>query len=133
MKQAGHNPEIVFSPASEQGAYDTARVLFDDEDPPTAVFAGHDTLALGVLRAIADRGWTVDDVSVVGYDNIDLAGHPLISLTTVDQFGVEMGRTAIDLLMERIRDNRTSPKHHRTKPQLRVRNSSRPPRSSGSS
>lgn len=129
MKQAGHNPQIVYSPASEQGAYDTAKALLDDEHPPTAVFAGNDTLAIGVLRAIADRGLTADDVSVVGYDNIDLAAHPLISLTTVDQFGVEMGRTAIDLLMERIRDNRTNPKHHRTKPQLRIRKSSRPVRS----
>jgi len=59
------------------------------------------------------------------YDEIDLARHTLISLTTVDQFGVRMGCTAIHLLMERIRDGRTKPKHHRIKPQLRIRNSSR--------
>ena len=64
-----------------------------------------------------------------GYDGIDLAWHPLISLTTVDQFGVEMGVAATELLMERIRDGRRIPKHHRLEPQLRVRGSSRPIRS----
>jgi LacI family transcriptional regulator len=47
----------------------------------------------------------------VGCDNINLAGHPLISLTTVDQFAFEMGAAAIELLKERIRDGR-SPRHH---------------------
>jgi LacI family transcriptional regulator len=86
-------------------------------------------LAIGVLRAIAELGLDAEDVSVVGYDNINLAGHPLISLTTVDQFGFEVGVIAIDLLMERIRDGRRSPRHHQFDPQLRIRNSSRPIRS----
>lgn len=62
----------------------------------------------------------------MGYDNIDLAAHPLISLTSVDQFGLDMGKTAIELLMGRIRDDRTDPIHHRTQPALRVRGSSKP-------
>lgn len=61
----------------------------------------------------------------VGHDDIDLARNPLISLTTIDQLGVKAGKTAIDLLMERIRDGRTTPKHHRIQPKLRIRNSSR--------
>ena len=105
------------------------RTLLGGGNPPTAIFAGHDTLAIGVLRAIAELGLDAEDVSVVGYDNINLAGHPLISLTTVDQFGVEMGVTAIELLMERIRDERRSPRHHQLAPQLRIRNSTRPVRS----
>ncbi|HEY5842764.1 MAG TPA: LacI family DNA-binding transcriptional regulator [Mycobacterium sp.] len=125
MDEAGLEPHVVFTPASEHDAYDTARTLLEAHDPATAIFAGNDTLAIGALRAIADLGRTADDVSVVGYDNIDLAAHPLISLTSVDQFGVQMGKTAIDLLMERIRDGRSDPKHHRIDPELRIRNSSR--------
>jgi Periplasmic binding protein-like domain len=49
---------------------------------PTAIFAGHDQLAIGVLRAIAELGLGAEDVSVVGHDNINLAAHPRISLTT---------------------------------------------------
>ena len=125
MEKAGQEPHVVYTPASEHDAYDTARTLLEEGNPPTAIFAGNDTLAIGALRAIADRDWSADDVSVVGYDNIDLARHPLISLTSVDQFGFEMGMTAIDLLMERIRDGRTQPTHHRIDPQLRIRDSSR--------
>jgi LacI family transcriptional regulator len=129
MEQAGLQPQVVYSQASEQDAHQAARTLLEGSNPPTAIFAGHDTLAIGVLRAIAELGLDAEDVSVVGYDNISLAGHPLISLTTVDQFGVEMGAAAIQLLMERIRDGRSSPRHHQLDPQLRIRNSSRPIRS----
>jgi LacI family transcriptional regulator len=66
-----------------------------------------------------------NDVSVVGYDDIDLAGHPLISLTTVDQFGIEMGVVGAELLMERIREGRGGPRHIQLDPELRIRGSSR--------
>jgi LacI family transcriptional regulator len=129
MEQAGREPQVVYSQTSEQEAYEAARTLLKGSNPPTAIFAGHDTLAIGVLRAVAELGLDAEDVSVVGYDNINLAGHPLISLTTVDQFAFEMGAVAIELLMERIRDGRRSPRHHQFDPQLRIRNSSRPIRS----
>jgi LacI family transcriptional regulator, galactose operon repressor len=129
MKQAGRKPQVVYSRSSEQEAYEAARTLLEGSSRPTAIFAGHDQLAIGVLRAIAELGLDAEDVSVVGYDNISLAGHPLISLTTVDQFGVEMGAASIELLMERIRDGRRTPRHHQLDPQLRIRNSSRPLRS----
>jgi LacI family transcriptional regulator len=125
MEQAGLEPQVVYSEASEHDAFDSTKTLLKASPPPTAIFAGNDTLAIGVLRAIATAGLSAQEVSVVGYDDIDLARHPLISLTTVDQFGVKAGKTAIDLLMERIQDGRTDPKHHRIKPRLRIRNSSR--------
>lgn len=126
MEQAGLEARVVFSGAAEHDAYDATRAILGEESGPTAIFAGNDTLAIGVLRAIADQGLSVRDVSVVGYDNIDLAEHPLISLTSVDQYGLDMGKTAIELLMERIRDDRTEAIHHRIQPALRVRGSSRP-------
>lgn len=129
MEQAGYEPRVVYSEASEKDTYEAARTLLEGSNPPTAILAGHDTLAISALRAVADLGLHADDVSVVGYDNIDLARHPLISLTTVDQFGVETGEAAIELLMERIRDGRSSPRHHRIDPLLRIRGSSRAIRS----
>jgi LacI family transcriptional regulator len=109
---------------TQHEAYLAARGLLTTEKPPTAIFAGHDVLAMGVLRATAELGR--DDVSVVGYDDIPIAGHPLISLTTVDQFGVEMGAMAIELLMSRIRDGRSEPERREIQPELRVRGSSKP-------
>jgi LacI family transcriptional regulator, galactose operon repressor len=124
MAEAGFAPQVAYTSSDEHEAYLAARGLLTTKKPPTAIFAGHDVLAMGVLRATAELG--MDDISVVGYDNIPIADHPLISLTTVDQFGVEMGTTAIELLMNRIRDGRTSPQHHETQPELRIRRSSKP-------
>jgi hypothetical protein len=130
-------------PAVRKSSYHSARVKGMSEPSAAAVtrsgvvvprttcmFAGWRVIqavaiAIGVLRAIADLGLEADDVSVVGYDDIELARHPLISLTTVDNFGVEMGVAAVELLMERISDGRRIAKHHRLDPQLRIRRSSR--------
>ena len=125
MARAGCEPRTVYAP-TEPDAYDLARALLQDDDSPTAIFAAHDTLALEVLRAAADDA-RLDDVSVVGYDDTEQSRHPLISLTTVDQFGVDAGRTASELLMERIRGERTDARHVQIEPRLRCRRSTRKP------
>jgi LacI family transcriptional regulator len=104
-------------------AYAAAKVLLKDEDRPTAIFAGHDELALGVLRAVTESG---SDVSVVGYDDVPLASHPLLSLTTIDQPGAAMGARAVRMLLERLA-GRTEALHETFTPVLRIRNSTRPP------
>ncbi|MCR2783546.1 MULTISPECIES: LacI family DNA-binding transcriptional regulator [unclassified Microbacterium] len=124
MVQRGLTPHVVYSEAAEGSAYLSARRLLEDNDALTAIFAGNDTLAIGALRAVTERGLTAGDVSVVGYDNIELASHPLVSLTTVDQFGIQTGETAVELLMERINQTRTEPRHVQLHPQLVVRKSS---------
>jgi LacI family transcriptional regulator len=125
MADAGAVPWVAYTDSGEQGAYEAARRLLQADPPPTAIFAGHDVLALEVLRAVADLGLDERDVSVVGYDDIDLARHPLISLTTVHAPSVEMGALAVDLLLERIRDGRRTPKQYEFTPELRARRSSR--------
>lgn len=124
MAEAGFTPQVTYIASDQHEAYVAARVLLTAENPPTAIFASHDMLAMGVLRATAELGR--DDISVVGYDDIPVAGQPLISLTTVDQFGVEMGAMAVESLMIRIRHGQTSPQHHEIQPELRVRHSSKP-------
>ena len=102
----------------------TAELLARAE-PPTAIFAGHDDIAIAVLAGVADSGRT-GQVSVVGYDNTALAAHPLISLTSVDQSGVEMGAQAVTMLLERIQ-GRTEHREHLVTPSLQVRGSTSPP------
>jgi LacI family transcriptional regulator len=128
MRRDGLEERVELCLAFEDDAYRLVRRILESEDRPTAIFAGHDTLAIGALRAIGDLGLTSEDVSVAGYDDIDLAGHPYVSLTTVDQFGSAMGRAAATLLLERIGDGRTEPRSHQTLPELRVRDSTRPAR-----
>lgn len=129
MHGAGLEPTIRYVGPTERAAEEATAELLSSPRPPTAIFAGHDTLAIGVLRAVADAGLGPSEVSVVGYDDIEIAGHPLVSLTTVDQHGTEAGRQAIRLLLERI-NGRTAPRHERFTPELRARRSSAPrPRS----
>lgn len=74
--------------------------LLDVPDRPTAVFAGNDEQALGVYRALHDRGMRVpEDVSVVGFDDMPFAAWVTPALTTVRQPLREMGRTAAKMLL----------------------------------
>ncbi|MEY9214992.1 LacI family DNA-binding transcriptional regulator [Thermobifida halotolerans] len=70
--------------------------LFDLAEPPTAVFAASDQMALGVYEALRRRGLRVpDDVSVVGFDDLPQARWSSPPLTTVRQPLAEMGRLAV--------------------------------------
>ncbi|WP_255954938.1 LacI family DNA-binding transcriptional regulator [Streptomyces odontomachi] len=117
--------QVVRTGQTEADARLATLALLAGPDRPTAVFAGHDQLAVGALAAITELGLPPGEVSLVGYDNIDLAGHPAISLTTVDQSGTEMGRQAITMLLERIA-GRTEPRRHTITPVLHVRRSTAP-------
>ncbi|MGP3962416.1 LacI family DNA-binding transcriptional regulator [Nonomuraea sp. 3N208] len=130
MREHNLAGEIAVATTSytEEGGYDGARELLGRSPRPTAIFAGSDEAALGVLAALHEAGLSVPgDVSVAGYDNTKLAAHPNIALTTVNQDGVVMGRTAGRLLLERI-EGRTSAAHFSVIPSLVVRRSTASPR-----
>jgi LacI family transcriptional regulator len=124
MAEAGLADLADYAPIEpgEDGALLAARKLLGRANPPTAVFAGHDDIAMDVLAAIAETGRTRTDVSVVGYDNTDLAAHPLIDLTSVDQAGAVMGAQAVGMLLERLA-GRTESRQYTVTPSLRVRSS----------
>lgn len=126
MRDAGLSDviRVVRTGMTEESArLDTLALL--DEERPTAIFVGNDELALGTLRAVGEQGLTPAEVSVVGYDDVDIASHPAISLTTVNQSGEAMGERAIRLLLERIA-GRTEPTNFSVEPTLKVRGSTRP-------
>ena len=129
MEDAGFADSIrvVRTGLDEEAArLDTLALL--DEEVPTAIFVGNDELALGTLRALSEYGRSPDEVSVVGYDDVDIASYPAISLTTVNQAGEAMGERAIRLLLERIQ-GRTDATHFSVEPSLKIRGSTRPARS----
>jgi len=130
MRGAGLSAEIrIARTGLDEEAARAATFRLLDEDMPTAIFAGHDELALGAQRALAERGLGPDDVSIVGYDDVDIASHPAISLTSVDQSGELMGERAIELLLERLK-GRSEPTHVTVQPVLKTRASVRPARQS---
>jgi LacI family transcriptional regulator len=72
---------------------------------PTAIVAGNDLMALGVIQAAAEMGLRVpEDLAVVGFDDIQLSGHWAIQLTTMAQQKTEMGRLAVAWTLEIIQD-----------------------------
>lgn len=96
-------------------------------DPPTAVFAANDQLALGLLRAFAEAGLRVPgDVSVVGFDDVDGSANFWPPLTTVRQEFGPLGRRCVELLLAAIAGEATEPAL--VEPHLVVRASSGPPR-----
>lgn len=69
------------------------------EEGPTAMYVTSDTTAIGLVRAAFELDIAVPErLSIVGYDDIDIARHIVPPLTTVSQHGVEMGRAAARLL-----------------------------------
>jgi DNA-binding LacI/PurR family transcriptional regulator len=113
---------------TEDGGRQGVTALFSGGRTPTAIFAANDLSAIGTLSALAERGIRVPaDVSVVGYDNTALAAVRHIHLTTVDQPRPEMGRTAVALLLERLKEGRVEARHVLMPPSLVVRSSTAPP------
>lgn len=127
MKERGLEPSIIVTEYTEDGGYRGALTALAQDPPPTAIFAGTDVVALGVLRATHELGLTVPgDLSIVGADNLPIGALPQISLTTIDPSGRLNGSTSARLLRERI-EGREKPITHAITPSLVVRGSTAPP------
>jgi DNA-binding LacI/PurR family transcriptional regulator len=113
----------------EAGAAAARAMLAEPElELPTAVFAANDMVAAGLLGGFDQAGVEVPaDVSIVGYDNNFIAHLAHVSLTTIDQPRTEMGRMALELLLDRI-DNRRPRVVRLVEPALVVRSTTAPPR-----
>jgi LacI family transcriptional regulator len=110
----------------QAGGQHAAELMLQRPHPPTAVHAGTDMAALGVLAGLHEAGVSVPgDFSVVGYDNVFAASLPQVALTSVDQSGVEMGSMAARLLVERIQ-GRQEPVGTVVAPSLVVRRTTGP-------
>jgi len=108
--------------------YEAGLRLLDLTEPPTAIFAANDNMAVGVLRAAYERGVAVpDQVSVVGFDDAVLAPNVTPSLTTVRQPLAELGRTAISLLGRMLDRQRVEALRVELATRLVVRDSTAPP------
>lgn len=95
--------EVLVGDWSSGSGLELGRRILDSERPPTAVFAGNDQMALGMMYAIHERGLRVpEDLSVVGFDDADGASEFWPALTTVHQNLDEVGRRATALLLSLI-------------------------------
>jgi len=90
--------------------------------PPSAIFASNDQMAMGVYQVAEEMGLRIpDDLSVVGFDNITESKY--MGLTTVDQFILEMGYVATQMLIKLINGVPLEDQTYRMQTQLVVRSS----------
>ncbi len=100
---AAGRPTGAFARGSWTSAsgYEAAKALLDAGELGTAVFVANDQMALGALRAITEQGARVpEDVSVVGFDDVDDAANFRPPLTTVRQHFDRLGTQAVIALLE---------------------------------
>jgi LacI family transcriptional regulator len=102
---ASDAPELVYKGDFFQpDGYAGASALLDLPNPPTAIFASNDIMALGAMDAVRSRGLRIpDDISVVGFDDIPQAAAVRPALTTVSQPLEKMGRVATQMLLDLLR------------------------------
>ena len=112
-------PEMGFDPANE---------LFNRSSDFTAMVCYNDVSAIGAIRALMNHGLRVpEDVSVVGFDDIQAAAYHNPSLTTIRQPLQHMGVVAARILLQRIRGQATFPDAVPILPELLIRESTCPP------
>ncbi len=117
----------TYNAASSQEIEELVRRL-DRPDRPTAIFAMNDLMAMQALKAATLVGLRVpEDLSLVGFDDMDLVRHLEVPLTTVAQDTFALGRRAAELLVERIEGYQGPPRQEVLPTQLRVRASTGPP------
>jgi DNA-binding LacI/PurR family transcriptional regulator len=121
---------VLVGPASIDGGMTALAAALEGGRPFTGVLAMSDAMAIGAMRMLHDRGMAVPhDVSIVGFDDIDLARHVDPPLTTVHQPIRQKGEEAVDLLLATIRGGGSiATEHRRLEAQLVVRDSSGPVR-----
>ena len=98
--------------------------LLDLPEPPTALFTGNNSLTVGALRAIHERGLRIpDDIALVAFDEMDWMSLVRPTLTVVAQPTYELGRAAADLLLSRIEDGTHPVQEIVLKPTIFIRQS----------
>jgi LacI family transcriptional regulator len=120
--------QIDIDDPTPQLGYPFAKQLLERKVPFTALFAYNDISALGAIRAFQEAGLRVpQDVSVVGFDDIQGAAYSVPSLTTVRQPLIRMGCLAAQTLVARIEGAKEYPSEIPIEPELVIRQSTAPP------
>ncbi len=125
-------PELVVqlevNLSSPELGYPVVEKLLAHKLPFTALISYNDIAAIGAIRAFRDRGIRVpEDVSIVGFDDIQSAAFQNPSLTTIRQPLRQMGTAAARLLLKRLQGNRDAADEVPIVPELIIRESTRPP------
>jgi len=107
-----------------EGGYAAANELLTQNANISAIFASNDLMAIGTMRSALDQGLRVpDDVSIIGFDNIQVTEYTNPPLTTVDHAMVEMGEKAAEILLDLCNSGEIFVSHELIVPKLVIRKS----------
>src|SRR6185312_320624 len=120
---------VVHGSPSFGGGYQMTKKLLQQKRGITAIFAANDVTAFGAARAIFEAGLRIpDDISLIGFDNVELANIVRPPLTTIHQPKYEMGHAAVELLLGLAKDGSLRvPEHRQFGVQIVERNSTSAP------
>jgi LacI family transcriptional regulator len=123
------NTPVMWNTFSYESGYSCSTQMLEREEPVTAIMAGGDSIALGVLDAARNKNIDVpSQLSVVGFDDIPLSGSRLISLTTINSSAKDLARVACRRMVDRLRNGGLTPPTRDVMPvQLVRRDTSAPP------
>jgi LacI family transcriptional regulator len=125
LEEAGLSGEGLKESAelSAESGYEACQRLLRGKKSFSAIFAGNDTVAFGIIKALTDQGLRIpDDVAIVSYDDTPLAAFAPVPLTTIKTFPEEHGRKAVRILLDHLSGN-LEPHHHRMDSHLIIRDS----------
>ncbi len=132
MRRHGLHQDIRILPGdyTEESGATAARQILNNNHLPTAIFAANDRCAHGVLDTLTRAGVDVPgNISVVGYDDSEIARLTFIDLTTVRQDAGQMAERAVQAIVERLDHGRTDAREIVLDPMLIVRGTTGPPSS----
>ncbi len=127
MREAGVpvDPRLVKNGGfTFEGGYAAMQEILGEGDPPSALLASSDIMALGAMKAIEECGFRIpEDVAVVGFDDIMVASLVKPALTTVAQPKRQMGQLAVEMIVERLERGRKRVRRVLLAPRLVIRES----------
>ncbi len=129
QQRTGSRPLLLRGRHDFYGGYEMGLRLVREHPEVTAVFAGNDFLALGVARALHESGRRIpEDISLMGFDDIELAAATWPPLTTIYQPIADIGRAAVEIVLRQVSNGTRVPEHRTFDVRLVERASCGPPR-----
>ena len=116
MNQGGIHPEphwVEYGYFSEEGGYLTAHHMLSQNNPPTAFYAANDPMAIGVIRAIQERGLNIpQQISIIGTNDSPAAAHTDPPLSSISVPYSQIAAKAVDMLVTLIEQDSIEPTSH---------------------
>jgi DNA-binding LacI/PurR family transcriptional regulator len=110
-----------------EGGFEKTKLLLNLRNRPTAIFAANDLIAVGAMKAARKAGFSCpDDISIFGFDNLEMDDEITPALSTVDQFILELGARAAQIVVNRMAGDKSAAKQVCIPTCLRLRGSTGP-------